>query len=169
MANFRGYRAGDILLCPESSSLSTPFCRFLKDEMSPLKPPATEKFSLWKRPAWAFLTLHKKKSLMFKLELHWKKTQIWMNSTELLAMTDSSQGIPGASQTQVKAQSQSWGLYGLNSEVTAREVDSDSTKENCHRILQEPGDIVCSCHCSRALCWSSPNRERSASSSPTYF
>lgn len=64
-----------------------------------------------------------------------------MNTTELLAMTDSSQRVPGASQTQVKAQSQSWGLYGLNSEVTAQKVDSDNTKENRHRILQEPGDI----------------------------
>lgn len=77
---------------------------------------------------------------MFKLELQRKKTQIWMNTTELLAMTDSSQRVPGASQTQVKAQSQSWGLYGLNSEVTAQEVDSDSTKKICHRILHEPRD-----------------------------
>lgn len=64
-----------------------------------------------------------------------------MNITELPATTDSSQRVPGASQTQVKAQSQSWGLYGLNSEVTAQEVDSDGTKGNCPRILQEPGDI----------------------------
>lgn len=64
-----------------------------------------------------------------------------MNTIELPAMTDSSQRVPGASQTQVKAQSQSWGRYGLHSQVTARGADSDSTKEKCHRILQEPGDI----------------------------
>lgn len=109
---------------------------------------AREKFSLRKRPAWGFLTVNKKKMVMFKLEFLWKKkpTQIWVNIAELLQWLTGARRDPGASETQVKAQSQSWGLWRLNSETIACEADgagttapAASTNDTCcHSVLQKP-------------------------------
>lgn len=154
-------------------SLSTFFSRFLKNKMPPLKPHQLQRNSHYEKDQpELFSHLIKRNLSCSNLSSSERKHKFgWIALSSLQWLTAARESLvphrhksrhspsPGAFMDWI----QKWQPGMLTVTALRKTVTGSCRSQGTFPCT------LCSCYCSRALCWSSPYRERTASSSPTCF